>query len=208
VYGGNDVRIYNLTIDTAPANGLVTALAEGSEQFYKISIYDLYIDSLATVHNATVSDDDSWRLNLVRINDDPDDNRFYFDKGSMVTQTATRHTAEGTALKFTVRTGVTIVEQYPKRIPLGIYYVPSGASTISLWVRKDDASCGLKAIIPAYQIQEATPTDKEDSMSVGADEWEQLSLSLTTLEAGVVELYADVWGAAGKSIFIDDIEIS
>jgi hypothetical protein len=208
IQGGTEVKFYKLTIDTVPAAGIVYGLAEGNEQFFKIAIYDLTVDSMAVPYSTGISDDDSWIINMVRINDDPDDNRFYFDKGSMVTQKTTRHTAEGTALQFTVRSGVTLTTAYPKRIPLGVYYLPTGESNISVWVRKDDASCGTTIIIPAYQIQETTPTDKTDTMTVGANEWEKLLLTITTLEPGIVEMYADVWGAAGKSVFFDDIEIT
>jgi hypothetical protein len=50
-------------------------------------------------------------------------------------------------------------------------------------------------------------TDVTDTLSVGADEWEQLSVSDTPTEIGVIEWYVDCDGTAGV-VYVDDMGVA
>lgn len=180
--------------------------AEGNRQAYSNYIYDVTFND-STLINDTASDDYPWFVNFVRCNGDINDNRFYTDKCVTITQTTTRHTESGTALKTTFK-NTTISSVYPVRLPLGVYYLSAGSHTITALVRKDHTSCGCNLVIPSYQVQMATPVEISDSMTVGVDTWEELSLPITTTEDGVVELYMDCWGDSTYSIYVDDIAVS
>ncbi len=50
-------------------------------------------------------------------------------------------------------------------------------------------------------------SDVTSNMSAAADTWEQVSLSFTPTEAGVVEILAECWGGSTYTGYIDELSI-
>lgn len=51
-------------------------------------------------------------------------------------------------------------------------------------------------------------TDITDTITVGATTWEQLTLTFTPTEDGVVEFYVGAYGGTTYSLFWDDFAVS
>ena len=102
--------------------------------------------------------------------------------------------------------------QQELRVLVGRIKAPaSTAITISCWVRKDSSYNGSqpKLVIsdPGYV------TEKTDSMSVGADTWEQLEISFSSGEIGssnrVLTVWVEIDGVADAgSVFADDLAVA
>ena len=88
-----------------------------------------------------------------------------------------------------------------------IYLAASVTRTISVWARRTNTGISGTLRLRAYQLAGIT-SDQTDSISVAADTWEQLSVTVTPTVAGVVELEMVVYGGSTYSVYIDDLGVS
>lgn len=134
---------------------------------------------------------------------------FYFN-GTVFSDQNTRHTESGYAWKLAPSSVIyKLVFPGPYTSDtFGMAVVAGAAVTITAWVRKDSSYSGnAPRLVLVGGYIGGIPTDVVDSLSVGADTWEQLSVSGTPNEAGVVEWYVDCDGTAG-SVYVDDMAVS
>jgi hypothetical protein len=130
----------------------------------------------------------------------------YTDGGRISTNTSVRHTASGVswALQPTASTRDVI---YPLVHNIGAILVEENIQvTASVWLRRTNTGIDGGFRIKGYQIA-GVNSDVTDTISVGADTWEQVSIQFTPTETGVVELEVYAYGGTTYTLYWDDLEV-
>lgn len=130
--------------------------------------------------------------------------------GISVNESTIRHTASGYSWKMTPNNASNKL-----RLPgAGVYDTFKAAVnastlvTVKAWFYKDASYSGNapRLVLKGGMIG-GIASDSPAPMTVGAEEWEELTVTGTPNEAGAVEYYMDCDGTAG-SIYVDDVTIS
>lgn len=130
------------------------------------------------------------------------------DGGSILSEGTTRHTASGIAWKLAI-TGSHRISDYPLDFVIAkIAVAASSLVTVKAWVKKDHATnVGAKLVCRGGQINgvssDVTDTKADDT------NWEELDITFTPTEAGVVEI--ELWAyyiAANSNVYVDDMTIT
>lgn len=155
----------------------------------------------------TVTDAYAFQLRLHRYGATADDHRVIGNGWKLVSDTSVRHTASGVAWKLTISS--TAAGRAMQHFPLARLAVSAGTQvTCKAWVRRTNTALAVGIKLRGGQIAGLTG-DVSDEISVAADTWEELTLSFTPTEAGVVELlgYATAT-ATGHSGWWDDLTLT
>jgi hypothetical protein len=78
--------------------------------------------------------------------------------------------------------------------------------TVKAWMRRSAFGLVMRLRVKGGQIAGVT-NDVTRYMTAVADTWEQVSLSFTPTEAGVVEILAECWGGSTFTGYVDDLTI-
>jgi hypothetical protein len=113
---------------------------------------------------------------------------------SIVTATDQRHTASDFAWKFVLNAYSETSEWSPNELPIAKVAVKASALvTAKLWVRRDDTAVNMRLFLPGGQIA-GVASDVYTDASGSINTWEQLTISFTPTQAGVVELFCHMFG--------------
>lgn len=136
------------------------------------------------------------------------DNHYIWDHlGVIQSESSVRHTASGIAWKMSPTTS-TAVSNAP--LALAIARVACAASalvTVKAWMRRTNTGLTMKLVCKGGQIG-GVSSDVTASMTASADTWEELTITFTPNEAGVVEIEAHAYGGTTYSGYVDDLTIS
>lgn len=147
------------------------------------------------------------RIFLSKYNNDPNDNRIYTDDGTIVSQIVTRHTASGIAWQLSP-TSANRQASYPLDLCIAkIAVSANNLVTVSAWFRRSDTGLTMQLVCKGGQIN-GVPNDVIASMTAIADTWEELTITFTPTEVGVVEIMAYAYGGTTYSGYIDDMTIT
>lgn len=145
--------------------------------------------------------------------DNINNNHYIFtDNGLIFPQTAVRYSNTGYAWSMSPTNSTIRTSSYP--LDLSIAKVAVNANslvTIKGWFRRTSTliSAGLR--VKGGQIA-GVPNDITSYMSAAADTWQQVTLTFTPTEIGVVEIIAEcfhpVSGGAVQTVYVDDISIT
>lgn len=136
------------------------------------------------------------------------DNGTYTYYGKWEKESTIVHT-EGSSAWEISPTNTQITQANPLIMPLGQVAVVGGSTvTISVWARRTNTALTLKLVVPGGQVAGMSSSAIEDSMTASADTWEELSVSFTPTQAGVIELEIHAYGGSTYSGFIDDLTVS
>jgi hypothetical protein len=148
----------------------------------------------------------AWSYN----HDDTPGNHWGFTNGATINmQSSVVHSAEPVAWKFTLSSSAS--GQYrPATLRLGPFPVEASALvTVTAWIKKDHATnVGAKLYVQdeLYNIDGvvADSATKADDTS-----WEELTITFTPTEAGVVPVFVDAWYADGASnVYVGSITLT
>jgi len=78
--------------------------------------------------------------------------------------------------------------------------------TVKAWMRRSAFGLVMRLRVKGGQIAGVT-NDVTGYMTAAANTWEQVSLSFTPTEAGVVEILAECWGGSTFTGYVDDLTI-
>ena len=134
------------------------------------------------------------------------DNRTYFSNGSILSDTATRHTASGMDWKFspTADSGMII----PLALKIAEIAVNANSQvTVSAWLRRTNAGITGSLVCRGGQLA-GVASDVKTDMTAAANTWEQVTITFTPTEAGVVEIEAWAYGGTTYSVYVDDLSVS
>lgn len=144
------------------------------------------------------------------INTDNSTNNFlhYTDGGTIYNTVAVRYSNSGFAWALAPTSSTIRMSSYP--LALSIARVAVNANNLVIvraWMRRNNISLTTGLRIKGGQIA-GVPNDITSSMTAAADTWEQVTLSFTPTEAGVVEILAECWGGTTFTAYVDDISIT
>lgn len=132
----------------------------------------------------------------------------YTDGGLISSDTTTRHTASGIAWKLAPTSSTIRYSGNP--LAMSIAKIACAANTlvtVSLWMRRTDTGLTARLRCKGGQIA-GVSADVSTSMTAAADTYEQVSISFTPTEAGVVEILAECWGGTTYSLYVDDFAVA
>lgn len=131
----------------------------------------------------------------------------YTDAGVIRPQTSVRHTNSGYAWAISVTNDYRRAE-YPLTFSVGKVAVSANSLvTIKVWMRRTNIGLIFYLKIKGGQIAGVT-NDISSYMTAAADTWEQVSLTFTPTEDGVVEITTECYGGSTFTGYIDDLTIT
>jgi hypothetical protein len=137
--------------------------------------------------------------------------KIYYNGGTATTQTTTRHTASGVAWELSP-TAAKITQVYNSlEIPLGKIAVNANAQvTATIYGYRDNANLNVQFTCRGVQLAGMTTADYTSAVT-STSAWDQLTITFTPTEAGVVEFIGQVWASDGGTTYngyFDDIAFS
>lgn len=135
------------------------------------------------------------------------DTRIYRDGGTIFSNTATRHTASGVSWAMAV-TSATREALYPLDYVIAAVAVNANALvTVTCWLRRD--STNITGILAVRGGQLAgVAADVTDTMTAGANTWDQRTITFTPTEAGTIEIEVWAYGGTTNTLYVDDISVT
>jgi hypothetical protein len=119
----------------------------------------------------------------------------------------TRHSPTGIAWELKPL-GVTRDAYKPVELVIGRFAIEANQpTTISAWFRRTNTAITGKLVCKARQLSGITD-DVIATTTAAANTWEQLSITVTPTETGVIEVVAQAFGGTTYSVFVDDVMTS
>lgn len=197
---GGDSFVSNLTTSNSPTAGInFTGI--------QCAMYNALV-SEATEVNFQTSALGGQAYVYSQKHDQTADNQVIFaDGGRIASDTTNRRTASGICWKFSP-TSVDRHEYMPLRLRLAqIACVASSLVTAKVWVKRDNTGITAKLVCIGGQIA-GVATDVVTTAAGVAGSYEELTITFTPTEAGVVEIEAQVYGGTTYNAYFDDMTIS
>ena len=140
--------------------------------------------------------------------DNTSGNHYLFaDFGLIRPQTSVRYSNSGFAWSLSPTSDYRR-ESYPLAFPIGQVAVSANSLvTVRAWMRRTNFGLTFRLRVKGGQITGVT-NDVISYMTAAADTWQQVSLSFTPTETGVVEVLAECWGNTTYTGYIDDLSIT
>lgn len=137
-----------------------------------------------------------------------DDHRQYYDYGSILSDTTTRHTASGISWKISPTSTQYVTSTFPMVLPVGQVAVGASALvTAKVWVNRSNTGITTKFVCRGGQIA-GVSADVVATASGSSSTWEELTITFTPSEAGVVELEVQAYGGTTYSVYVDDLTVT
>lgn len=133
----------------------------------------------------------------------------YNEFGWINSTTSTRRTNSGIAWQFNLNSSArTITNSYPMYFTVGTVAVSANSLvTIKAWFQRSDSGMTIGLRVRGNQIA-GVPNDITSYMSAAINTWEQISLTFTPTEDGVVEIIAECYGSSAMTGYMDDMTIT
>jgi hypothetical protein len=204
---GNNVIIRNTTINNSIATDISyeDATVDGD--------CDLYNCSLGSSTKVVLPYTTLYRKLRSTRQDKIDGNHWVYDNnGNINSQTAVRHTASGIAWKMSPNTA-NKRSNFPLEMSLCKVACASGtAVTVKAFLRRDNIGIEGRIRIKGGTMQGVT-SDVSANITVGANTWEELTISFTPTSMEVAEIfvqayYPDSGTTYTYSIYVDDITVT
>lgn len=130
----------------------------------------------------------------------------FMNKARVTTATDERHTASGISWKIQP-TSTDRSNLWPVILPLAkVACAANSLVTVKAWMRRNNSGLTMRLVCKGDQIAGVT-NDVTSSISTTND-WEELTITFTPTEVGVVEITAEAWGGTTYSGWVDDLTIS
>ena len=148
----------------------------------------------------------------------PGNHVIFTDNGKISSETTIRNTASGLAWKLQP-TSTLRDQYYPLDFSLAKIAVNANSLvSVSCWMRRDNTGLTMQLVVPGSSTIGAPPNTSPiagipnagviSSMTAAADTWEQVSLTFTPTEQGVVEIFAYAYGGSTYTGYVDDLTIT
>lgn len=138
-----------------------------------------------------------------------DNNHKIVSHGMMIsTATDQRHTASGVSWKIQPTNTTSWNSSRPVVFSLAkVACAANSLVTVKAWMRRDNTGLTMRLVCKGGQIA-GVSSDVVSAMTAAADTWEELTITFTPTETGVVEITAEAWGGTTYSGWVDDMTIS
>lgn len=150
-------------------------------------------------------------MKMTKYNGGADNHKVYDRSTNRVIEadTTTRHTESGYSWKFKAEFSYAPWND-PVAMPVARIACPANElRTVKLWVRRSNTTQQIRLILPGGQIA-GVSSDVYADCAAAIDTWEELTITFTPTEKGVVEVFAHVWGASGTPTpygWVDDLTV-
>lgn len=212
---GDNIKSVNNTRGYQYATGKINKLytADNTYGCYLAANYGLedLVLTNSTINEATefgASVTNSYKIYSNNHDNTADNHYIYFGSGwgTIQSQTTTRHTASGIAWEFKPLNN-SIIELLPLELSIAkIAVVANKLVTVKAWMRRSNTGLTMRLICKGNQLTGVTETYSD--MTAAADTWEEVTITFTPTEAGVVEIHAQGWGGTTYSGYVDDMTIT
>jgi hypothetical protein len=140
------------------------------------------------------------------------DSRMYGYRGSVIAVAdANRHTLSGFAWKISITNTLAISLDPLRQVIARVACTAGGLVTVKAWMKKTHITdIAASLVCRASQLNGLT-TDSVATKGSADTNYEELTITFTPTEVGVVEIEAVVWwvaNAADESVYVDDISIT
>ena len=207
--GANDVKIYSLSTASNSTGVTFTSQTVTGKLITHnwVSTSDTTQASVSGISTYT-----DFRFNSHEEGGTAGNNVIRTDGGTIKSQTTTRHTASGVAWQLSP-TDTKRDSNYP--LSLSVAKVAVNASslvTITAYLQYSSSTNLVAQLrIPANSLGGVGSSDLTAQVSAASNTWQQLTLTFTPTEQGVVEVFCDTWiinGGTTDSAYIDDMTFS
>jgi hypothetical protein len=124
------------------------------------------------------------------------------------TDSSVTQSGNGISWRFNI-TSITAFNQFAP-VRLNIAKVACRANklvTFKAWVRRDNTNLSGRIIVPAKQLTGVSETSA--SITAAANTWQELTITFTPTEQGVLEVFADAWTTTTNTNFwVDNLTIT
>lgn len=129
--------------------------------------------------------------------------QIFCDGGLISMQATVVHGAATSAWKFSP-TSSDRNQYYPLNLPIAQIAVAANALvTVTAWFRRSNSALISKLVCKGGQLA-GVASDVTASMTAVADTWEQLTLTFTPTETGVIEIEAQFYGGSTYNGYVSD----
>jgi len=133
--------------------------------------------------------------------------KIFTDGGLISAATDQRNTASGISWKLQP-TSTARNSDYPLVLSLAkIAVAANSLVTVKAWMRRSNTGLTMRLVCKGGQIA-GVASDVVSAMTAAANTWEELTITFTPTEAGVVEITAEAFGGSAFSGWVDDMTIS
>lgn len=148
-------------------------------------------------------------IHIMKYGRTANDHRIFWQTSKTIASaTDQRKTASDYSWKFDSTNTNGLTSLNPMSLSLGQVAVKASALvTITLWVRRNSTGISIRMRVPGGYIG-GVADDVSANAAAAIDTWEQLSLTFTPNEAGVVPLFCEAWGSAVASGWCDDLSVT
>ncbi|MFI5331428.1 MAG: hypothetical protein ACHQ2F_10425 [Desulfobaccales bacterium] len=147
------------------------------------------------------------RIIINSVNGNSADKRIITYNGVVYAETSVRHTGSGFAWKLTPQGNAGSASRPLFQKVAEIAVNASAKVTVSAWMQRTSSGITGSLICRGGQIA-GVDSDVKTDMTVAANTWEQVTITFTPTEAGVVEIEVWAYGSTAYSVYIDDMAIS
>lgn len=143
-----------------------------------------------------------------KYNKTEDDHRLYGYYREASSETSVRHTASGMAWKIQPTNVANVNFFQPAELPLATFAFNAGALvTVKCWCRRTNTgiTAGIKVI---GGWVDGVASDVSAEMTAIADTWEELTITFTPTEKGVLELIGYAHGGTTYTAYFDDFSVT
>jgi hypothetical protein len=133
--------------------------------------------------------------------------QIFCDGGLINSNSSVRHTASGISWAM-APTSTNRSVTYPLNLSIAkIAVAASALVTVTVWMRRTNTGLTMTLMCKGGQIG-GVAADVTASMAAAADTWEQLTITFTPNESGVVEILAQAYGGTTYTGYVDDMAVS
>ena len=210
---------YGIYFDSSTNNYINGGRTSGNSQglYYRGSSNNNYFKNFTTNESTEVTHPDSGsnaRLYSQNHDNTANNHVIFTDYGKISSETTVRNTASG--LSWKLQPTNTLRDQYyPLDFSLAKVAVNANSLvSVACSMRRTNTGLAMQLVVPGSSTIGAIalagiPTGGViGSMTAAADTWERVSLSFTSTETGVVEIFAYAYGGSTYTGYVDDLSIS
>lgn len=196
-FSGAGSIIYNATTSGATSGGVLLSV-NGTLRNCVIGESTEFITSTFTGQYTAYSEK----------HDGTADNHYLYNPyGVIRSDTTTRHTASGISWKLSPTT-VNITDTNPLKLSIAkIACTANNLVTVKAWMQRSNTGLTMHLSCPGGQLAGVSST-VETSVTVAANTWEELTITFTPTEAGVIEVFAVAHGGTTYNGYVDDMTIT
>jgi hypothetical protein len=97
---------------------------------------------------------------------------------------------------------------YPLPLKVATGATPANTPiTCKVWFRRDNTGLTARLVCKGGQLT-GVDSDVISTMTAAENTWEQLSVTVTPTQKGVLEFYAECWGGTTYNLWVDDASFS